>query len=235
MPSERKVNLLFSMGVLTSKGSSMANWRTCMANWRTLKCCHVIHVPLLDTCGTNKQRSLWCFRSCFLGCHILLSPGIHTLYVAIDFTLQGFTPVFKISACPVARDKEILVRTSNFWANFHCFTLHNLSKHHQDKQVFEQRQILNTASVRNFSLSCGPRQANFWQDKQLFGNFSLFQITSFFNTSLGQARFSDKFRTLILCTSILVIRSVSAFCNFHNFFSFHQLSPVLPSVVDWNF
>ncbi len=45
--------------------------------------------------------------------------------------------VFEISACPVARDKQIFVRTSNFLAIFHYFTLHNLSKHHQGKQVFQ--------------------------------------------------------------------------------------------------
>ena len=53
-----------------------------------------------------------------------------------------------------------------------------------------------TTSVRNFSLSCGPRQATFYQDKQLFGIFSLFHITQFVKAS-GQASFSGKFRSLV--------------------------------------
>ena len=51
-------------------------------------------------------------------------------------------------------------------------------------------------SDRNFNLSCGPGQANFCQDKQLFGNISLFQITQF--TSLEQVSFSGKFQTLTM-------------------------------------
>ena len=53
-------------------------------------------------------------------------------------TLNHQMTVFEISACPVARDKPIFVRTSNFWAIFHYFTLHNyLSKHQQGKQIFQ--------------------------------------------------------------------------------------------------
>ena len=44
--------------------------------------------------------------------------------------------VFEISACPVAKDKQFLVRTSNILAIFHYFTIHDLSKQHQAEQVF---------------------------------------------------------------------------------------------------
>ena len=71
--------------------------------------------------------------------------------------------------------------------------------------------------VRNFSLSCGLRQAIFCQDKQLFGNFSLFHVTQFVKASSGQASFSGKFRILIQHTSVFKVKVTFIYTRTTNF------------------